>query len=198
MLFAKPLRYIIHHIPPTSRVRQGLIPETKRFIVIHNTGNYGTECNAQWHDRYIHAQAASDSPREASWHLSVDGREVYEHIPLYENAWHAGDGGRGDGNLFGIGIEICVEGFPGFCRDIKYYEWQERFLKAMDNAAVLTAALLGEYKLDISAVKQHYDFSPDRKNCPMQMRYCNETNDFSRTDGTLYNCFIKSVAGYIE
>ncbi|MBP5657158.1 MAG: hypothetical protein J6X52_01365 [Clostridia bacterium] len=61
---------------------------------------------------------------------------------------------------------------------------------------MLTAALLKLYDLDLSAVKQHYDFAPEKKNCPQQMRYDFETKTFSRESGTLYNLFLQKVEEY--
>lgn len=184
-------------LPDDALIRPRLIPETKKYIVIHNTGNYPPYCDAAWHNRYIHAQAVMEKPREASWHFSVDGSEIWQHIPTRESAWHASDGGRGRGNLYGIGIEICVHGFPGVYSGAEYDEWEKGFLKAVDNAAILTASLMTEYNIGMDGILQHCDCAPDKKNCPMQMRYDRENNVFSRENGTLYNLFLHKVIAFI-
>jgi len=194
----KDIPIFIDFIPRGAKIRPGIIPETKKFIVIHNTGNYISYCDAKWHNEYIHKQACSEKPREASWHFSVDDREIWQHIPEEESAWHASDGGYGDGNLYGIGIEICVNGFPGVYSGEEYDAWEKVFLKACDNASILTASLMKKYSIGMEGVKQHFDFAPDRKNCPMQMRYAKENNTFSRENGTIFNRFLKKTKGYLE
>lgn len=194
----KEIPLYVDLIPESAKIRPGLLPETKKYIVIHNTGNYYPYCDAAWHNKYIHEQAVSEKPREASWHFSVDGKEIWQHIPIEESAWHASDGGRGRGNLYGIGIEICVHGFPGVYSGAAYDEWEKGFLQAIDNSAVLTASLMKEYGIGIDGILQHYDCAPDKKNCPMQMRYDKETKEFSRENGTLYNLFLKEVEEYIK
>ena len=99
-------------IPREAHIRPGYVVEEKKYIVIHNTGNYGEECDAASHADYLREQSRSSSPREASWHYTVDDKRVYCHIPDNESAWHAGDGTFGEGNYYGISIEICVNGFP--------------------------------------------------------------------------------------
>ncbi len=195
---AKHIPFVIDHIPADSIIRPGHVPCTKKYVVIHNTGNYDERCDAAWHNGYIHGQAASPSPREASWHFTVDDKLICEHIPVHESAWHAGDTSFGQGNYYGIGIEICVNGFPGVYEGEAYEKWEPRFLAAIDNAAVLTAALLKLYSLDLSAVKQHYDFAPEKKNCPQQMRYDFSTKTFTRETGTLYNLFMQKTEEYFN
>ena len=76
-------------IPREAHIRPGYVVEEKKYIVIHNTGNYGEECDAASHADYLREQARSSSPREASWHYTVDDKRVYCHIPDNESAWHA-------------------------------------------------------------------------------------------------------------
>lgn len=63
--------------------------------------------------------------------------------------------GNGPGNRTTIAIEICYSKSGG-----------ERFDKAEENAAELIADLLKKYDWDISVVKRHYDYAPDKKYCP--------------------------------
>jgi hypothetical protein len=53
-----------------------------------------------------------------------------------------------------------------------------------------------KHSIGLDGIRQHYDFAPDRKNCPMQMRYDKENGVFSRDNGTIYNWFIEKTKGY--
>ena len=113
-------------------------------IVIHNTANDAT---AAQEIAYMHS-----NNNEVSFHFAVDDREAVQGIELDRNAWHAGDG-NGKGNRKGIGIEICYSLTGG-----------ERFEKAQENAAMLTAGLLKQFGLGLTAVTKHEDYSGKR--CP--------------------------------
>ena len=94
-----------------------------KFIVVHNTAN---DASAYNEISYMHS-----NNKEVSFHLAIDDKEVIEGIDLNRNAWHAGDGGSGNGNRNSIAIEICYSKSGG-----------ERFNKAEDNAANYIATLL--------------------------------------------------------
>lgn len=133
-------------LPSGTRARSGEQRRIK-YIVIHETDNYGKTANA-----YNHSQFLLNNPDGNSWHYTVDDSIIYHHIPDNEIALHAGDY---QGNKHGIGIELCVnEGSD--------------FEATFDNAARLTARLLKAYDLPINAIKQHYDFSG--KDCPKTIR----------------------------
>ncbi|WP_130862720.1 peptidoglycan recognition protein family protein [Bacilliculturomica massiliensis] len=127
-------------------------PGTKKkvkFIVIHETGNTGSNANAASHAAYLKTEAETEAK---SWHYTVDDHEIYHHIPDNEVAFHAGDQLKEDGgNLNGIGIEMCVNPENDYDQTLK-------------NTAALTAHLMKAYKLSIEDVKKHQDFSG--KNCP--------------------------------
>lgn len=142
-------------IPKGRRNRPGysMVP---KYITIHDTGNNNAGATAKMHDRYVKGDSAASVP--ASWHFTVDDKEVYQHLPLSENGWHAGDGANGPGNRQSIGIEICMN------KD------GNRELSEI-NAAWLCAKLIKETPslLNFPAcMKQHYDWS--RKNCPQVIR----------------------------
>ncbi len=65
-------------------------PTTKKtstdFITIHDTGS--TQ-DAAWWNEYV---SSGKDDRETSWHFTIDDKAVYQHVPLEEVAWHAGDG----------------------------------------------------------------------------------------------------------
>ena len=93
----------------------------------------------------------------------MDDTEVWHSIPDDEVAYHAGDGAEGDGNLHGIGVELCVNA-------------DGDFEKTFDNAARLTGWLMNAYDLSADQVKEHYDFSG--KNCPQTIRENGRMEEF--------------------
>lgn len=142
-------------------IKVDLIKKAKRpgyamkpeYITIHQTGNTSKGANAKMHNSYVHSVAPNPS-----WHYTVDDKEIYQHLPLNENGWHASDGTNGPGNRKSIGIEICVN------KD-------GNLAKAEANAAWLVAKLIKEVKTlkaFPACMKQHYDWSG--KNCPAQIR----------------------------
>lgn len=142
-------------------IKVDLIKKAKRpgyamkpeYLTIHQTGNTAKGANAAMHNRYVHSVAPNPS-----WTFTVDDREAYQHLPLNENGWHAGDGTNGTGNRKSIAIEICIN------KD-------GNLVKAEANAAWLAAKLIREVKTlkaFPACMKQHYDWSG--KNCPAQIR----------------------------
>ena len=117
---------------------------TPTRIVIHNTANDASAANEI-------AYMLSNS-KETSFHFAVDDKEIVQGIDLNRNAWHASDG-NGKGNREGIAIEICYSKSGG-----------ERWLKALENAAELTAKLLKDYGWGIDRVTKHADYTD--KHCP--------------------------------
>lgn len=118
-----------------------------RFIVIHNTAGYASAENE------IAYMQSNDN--QVSFHYAVDETEAILGSPLTRNCWHAGDGPTGEGNRYGISIEICRSMTGG-----------ELFAKAEENGAELTAKILLEKGWGIDRVKTHKEFSPWGKNCP--------------------------------
>ncbi|EMA6344658.1 S-layer homology domain-containing protein [Bacillus cytotoxicus] len=125
-----------------------------RYITIHETANERNGADAKNHAEYLMNQAIGSTNRSASWHFTVDDKEIYQHLPLNENGWHAGDGTNGTGNRQSIGIEIAVN------RDGNYE-------KAVENARKLTAYLMHELNIPLDNVKKHQHWS--RKNCPAKI-----------------------------
>lgn len=137
---------------------------TPQFIVIHNTANDASAKNEVAYMR--------NNTNSTSYHYAVDDKEVRQAIPYNRNAYHAGDGERGDGNRKGISIEICYSKSGG-----------ERFLQAEDNAAKFVAELLKEFGWGLDKVTKHQDFSG--KYCP------------HRTLDLGWERFITKVRGYM-
>ncbi len=117
---------------------------TPTRIVIHNTAN---DAPAKNEISYMHS-----NNKEVSFHIAVDDLEAVQGIDLNRNTWNAGDG-NGKGNREGIAIEICYSKSGG-----------ERWLKAVDNAAQVTAQLLEQYGWGIDKVTKHQDYNG--KHCP--------------------------------
>lgn len=57
------------------------------FITVHDTGDANHDA-AWWNE--LESSGADD--RQTSWHFTVGEDTVYQHVPLDEVAWHAGDG----------------------------------------------------------------------------------------------------------
>ena len=118
---------------------------TPEFIVVHNTAN---DASAQNEVKYM-----ISNDNQVSFHFAVDDKEVVQGLPTDRNAWHAGDGGSGRGNRYGIAVEICYSKSGGV-----------RFENAEKNAAKFIAQLLKERGWGVDKVKKHQDFS--NKYCP--------------------------------
>lgn len=128
-----------------------------KAICIHNTGNDGRGAGAKSHNTYIHnmSKLPASATGYASWHFSVDNKDIYQHIPLDERAWHTGDGsGARSGNATAIGIEICEN------RDMTPAEYKQ----AEENAIALTVHLMKIFGIGITGVKCHQMYSG--KYCP--------------------------------
>ncbi len=135
------------------------------FYVVHNTANDASANNE------IAYMIRNDN--KVSYHYAVDDKEIVQAIPENRNAWHAGDGGSGDGNRKGIGIEICYSKSGG-----------TRFLDAEKKAAEFIAQGLIEKGWGIDKVKKHQDFSG--KYCP------------HRTLDLGWDRFLKMVEDYMQ
>lgn len=116
-------------------------------ITVHNTANDATAMNEI---NYMIRNNAYNS-----FHFAVDDKEIVQGLPLDRNGFHASDGANGTGNRKTIGIEICYSKSGG-----------DRFIKAEKNAVDLIVYLIKKYNWDISCVKRHYDYAPEKKYCP--------------------------------
>jgi len=136
------------------KVRSGIIkPETK-YIVYHDTGNSNAGADAAMHAAYMVGDYNATN-RARSWHYTVDENSIYHHIPDNEVTWQ---GDHYDAYAKSIGIETCVD----YGSDL-YTTWHR--------TAKLMAKLLVENDLDLTAIRQHYDFNG--KNCPQALRMSN-------------------------
>ena len=140
---------IIKEIIPANQTKQrpghSMDPT---YITVHNTANPDKGADAQMHARYLLNGAGG---RYVSWHFTVDGHVIYQHLPLNEVGWHAGGGSNGTGNRKSIGIEIC-ENEDG------------NFDKAVENAQWLINKLMNEQDINLDNVVSHKHWSG--KYCP--------------------------------
>ncbi|MBU8697574.1 peptidoglycan recognition protein family protein [Bacillus pumilus] len=118
------------------------------YITVHNTANTAKGANAASHAAFVKRSSTG-----VSWHYTVDDSVIYQHLPLNENGWHAGDG-RGTGNMKSIGIEICEN---SDCN----------FEKAVENAQWLIRQLMTEQGIPLANVVPHKRWSG--KNCPRKL-----------------------------
>jgi N-acetylmuramoyl-L-alanine amidase len=115
-------------------------------ITIHNTAS--PDAPAKNFKSYINTLNKTGE-REASWHFSVDDKEIYQFIDTSKVAWHTG---TSKGNHCSIGIEICE------FKDSKRYKAGE------DVAIALVIYLMKELNIPLSNVVTHESWSG--KHCP--------------------------------
>ncbi len=140
---------VIVDILPKGKV----IPDVlmvNNFITIHQTGNIGAP--AKNNHNYM-KNCNKHGERIASWHFTVDDKEIYQAAPANMRCYHAG---TSRGNNTSIGIEICM------------FSDKERQRKAYMNAIELVKILLKYYNLPIEKVRQHYEWT--KKDCPQWLR----------------------------
>ena len=136
---------VIVDILPGGKV----IPNTKitpTSITIHNTGNIGAA--AKNNHNYM-KNCNKNGDRIASWHFTVDDKEIYQAQSCNYKTFHAGNA---TGNNTSIGIEICM------------FNDKEKQRKAYANAIELVKILLKYYGWTVDKVKRHKDWSG--KHCP--------------------------------
>lgn len=78
----------------------------KSHIVIHETANQNPE---QMQQRTLGYKKGGNS-RAASWHYTVDDKEIVQSFPDDVKCWHSGSAY----NSKSIGIEICVNSDGNF------------------------------------------------------------------------------------
>ena len=143
-----PIRQAI--LPASNRrVRPGL-PLVPRAWCQHENGN--PRHRADDERRYFHLGAEG---RQASYHFVGDDTEIIQLLPLNENAWHAGDN-LGPGNLASVAGSIA-QGAADMARA----------RTVMEHLAAGVMVALG---IPADATRQHYDFAPNRKDCPQWIR----------------------------
>ena len=156
---------VIVDILPKGKVIPDILM-VNNFITIHNTGNIGAP--AKNNHNYM-KNCNKSGERIASWHFTVDDKEIYQAAPANMRCYHAG---TSRGNNTSIGIEICM------------FNDKERQRKAYLNAIELVKILMKHYNLPIDKVRQHYEWT--KKDCPAWLR--------SGKFGFTWTWFIKQIA----
>lgn len=136
------------------------------WIVVHESGMPKEKNNAELLAQ-IQVRNAKQGGREASWNYQVDEGKIYQSFDDSIVCWHASDGTRveGGGNNNGIGIEMCINS-------------DGNYEGAMRLDAKLIAQLMYKYNLTLDNVKRHFDFAPDKKQCPYYMIETNRWTEF--------------------
>ena len=119
-----------------------------KYITIHETGNINKGAGALNHAKYI------NNGSSATWHYTVDDKQIIQHYEDSVQCWHCGDG-RGDGNTNSIGIEMCVNS-------------DGDFNKTIENTIELVKHLMNKHNIPIGNVVQHNKWNG--KNCPANIR----------------------------
>ncbi|WP_240689491.1 N-acetylmuramoyl-L-alanine amidase [Ammoniphilus sp. YIM 78166] len=137
---------IIQRIIPNGSANKPNRPMAPEYITIHNTDN--PLANAEAHSRYL---LNGSGGSQKSWTFTVDDTdEIYQHLSVFEQGWHAGDGG-GTGNTKSIGIEVC--NFKGINQ-----------AKAEANLVWLVVMLMKQHCIPLTNVVPHKHWSG--KQCP--------------------------------
>ena len=144
----KGIKVLIDLVPVSNKWARPANAMSPTSITIHETGNKRVGADAKAHTNYIDNMKG----QSVSWHFTVDDKEIYQELPINENAWHAGDGGNGEGNRTSIAIEICINE-------------DGDFEKAKENAKKLVQYLMRE--TGIKTVVPHKHWSG--KQCPRQI-----------------------------
>lgn len=129
---------------------------SKKYIVIHDTGNYNKGAGAMNHFDYFNG-----GDRKASAHYFVDDKLVLQVVEDNDRSWHCGvkygtSQLRSEvNNSNSIGIEICVN--P-----------ESEFEVAFNKAIELTRHLMKVYNIPSNNVVRHFDACA--KVCPGSMK----------------------------
>lgn len=87
-------------IPEGRKRRPGYkLKAVNPYVTVHNTGGAGVEA-----DNYRRGQLDISQDKYVSWHFTVGSKEIIQHIPINEVAWHAG---TDSGNYNSFAIEVC-------------------------------------------------------------------------------------------
>lgn len=121
---------------------------SKDYIIVHETDNTSKGADADAHGRL----QANGNSRSASWHFSVDDKEIVQSFDESVQCWAAGSVFY---NKNGINIEICVNS-------------DGDYVKAVELASKLVAYLMDKHGIPVSRVIQHNMASG--KHCPRKMR----------------------------
>lgn len=127
---------------------------SKKYIVVHDTGNTAVGANAENHYKYFNG-----GDRGSSAHYFVDDKVVMQLVEDNDRSWHCGkkygNSSRPEvNNNNSIGVEICINA-------------DGNYSKACDSSAELIKYLMKKYNIKDIDVVRHYDAC--LKTCPSSM-----------------------------
>lgn len=166
-------------IPKSNKTARPGLKLNPEYITIHETDNPKSGADADAHARL----QFNGNVRVASWHYSVDDKEIWQSLPDNEVGWACGDGRNGTGNRKSISIEICVNA-------------DGNLSKAAENAAWLVNYLMKKHGIPLSKVVQHNKWSG--KNCPRNIRAQGWDKFLSLVKGSESTVASKTVANMYD
>lgn len=140
---------------------------SKKGIVIHQTGAPQKGKNAQWMANYQASMSRPGNREEKSWNYQCDDTQVIMSFEHDVATWQASDG-KGPGNMAHISIESCINA-------------DGNYAKGIDNLAKTMAVIAYVEGFNIERqTKRHYDFARDKKWCPAQIMNGKEGFTYSK------------------
>lgn len=138
---------VIENLIPVGSINRPGSRNTCEYITIHETANVKKGADAKSHSKYLVSVKG-----KTSWHYTVDDKVIYRHLPDCEKSYHTSDK---EANEKSIAVEICVNA-------------DGDFKKACDMAAELVRELRKTYKIPVSNIRRHFDWTG--KDCPEKLR----------------------------
>lgn len=121
---------------------------SRKYIVVHNTGNTAT---AEQEAKNLH-----NNPGQASFQYTLDDKDIYQCVHDYDTAWAVGKWAGTTAyirNNESISIEVCNPGTKFTDAEIDRLHW-------------LVRDLMEYYNIPASNVVRHWDCHSGRKACP--------------------------------
>lgn len=137
---------IIQDLIAERRVNRPKTANSCEYITIHDTGNKSEGADAAAHAKYI-----KGLNEKTSWHYTVDGSSIYQHLPDGEKSYHTSDK---EANESSIAIELCVNS-------------DGDFEKTVDNAVWLVRELMKKHGIPAENIRAHRDWTG--KSCPASL-----------------------------
>lgn len=128
-------------LPKGHNNRPGYSMKAKGLI-FHTTNNWSASAGDEMHAEYMENQKT----RVVSWHQTVDRDSSTLHVPYNENAWHAGDGGKGHYNRNWIGLEIA-------CNSVR--QGQKLDAATYNNAVQIAADIVEAHNFGWAQLQPH-------------------------------------------
>lgn len=112
--------------------RTGILRHSTEYICIHDTASAAPTATPKAHSAWLHNMSNDPENRNSiSWHYTIGDEEIYQHLPLDEVGYHAGDGTREILEFFPTGINATREGKITVQEDgYYYYDGQNTNIKA--------------------------------------------------------------------